>query len=141
MLAVESVQTLSLYFAPKSLSSDRIPIPAAVAVVTPTISASPEDNEIDGWVLLQDLRRCPPSIAQPPEVDLRVRRQPAQSVSENTSSVPVCCHLCFGRRGAKAAFPSSFVDMLEPDAGRVRQLCQFKFQKRQIKTIDLQKTQ
>ena len=34
------------------------------------------------WVEDQDLRLCRPIMAQPPLVDLRVRGQPAQSVSE-----------------------------------------------------------
>ena len=40
------------------------------------------------WVQDHERMRCGPHVRQPPVVDRRVRRQPAQSVSENTVASP-----------------------------------------------------
>ena len=79
--AEESVQTRSGRSCPRSAIRLWNPRPIPDPRITPHSSASPLLSVTPGWVLLQDLTRCLPIITHPPEVLLRVRAHPAQSVS------------------------------------------------------------
>ena len=79
--AVESVPIVMSHVRPRSFATEISPMDIDAPLVIPPNSASPEDNVTVLWVRLQCLMRCPPRRAAPPEVDLRVDKQPAKSVS------------------------------------------------------------
>ena len=95
-------------------------MPTAAAVVTPIISASPDEKEIPGCVELQDVTKYDPSIAHPPVVDLRVFTQPAQSLFVNTSNSSILpCHPYFHTNlGLSNKYLKSlFIFFLSPTVG------------------------
>ena len=81
MKADESVHTLTGHCTPKSAGKDLKPSAAAVALVAPTISASPDEREMLCRVELHAFTKGFPIIRHPPLVDFLVLIQPAQSVS------------------------------------------------------------
>ena len=82
---VESVHTVTVW--------DLRPNPMAAAIITPIISDSPDESQIQLWVMLKDFTRCEPSTTHTQVVHFRVLEHRARSVSEWISSGPGFCHM------------------------------------------------
>ena len=79
--AAESVQTRAGCLMPRSVIHERCPRAIPAARTTPWNSASPELSATQACVATHVLIVCFPTTKHLPEVDLRVRTQPAWSVS------------------------------------------------------------
>ena len=91
MAALKSVLICTTIFAPKSSAKLCSPKASLAPFTMPCSSASPEDNARVFWVVAQCLTRCEPYKRHPPEVLLRVSRQPAKSVSTKAVMAPSHC--------------------------------------------------
>ena len=81
MAAVASVLTLRVHPCPKSLAMACRPREMEEPLQIPVSSASPEERLTVLCVCDQCLITCEPLLLMPPDVDLRVCKQPAKSVS------------------------------------------------------------
>ena len=91
MAADESVQARKGKAMPMLRYNACKPMPMPTPRTTPYYPALPELSASDACVADQALMKWRPTIKQPPEVDLRVRVLPAQSVSVYASMPSANC--------------------------------------------------
>ena len=93
MAADESRQIRRPHSSPKSLRMLFMARPSAAPRTAAISSASALLSAMVAYVVLHTLSTWPPHMRAPPVVDLRVRTQPAQSLSDQTSiRVAFFCH-------------------------------------------------
>ena len=92
----ESVDNSRLASTPISRSIGCKPSPRDAPSAALYSSASADEVATTFCVDDHVLNGCPPIITKPPDVDRRVRKQPAQSLSENTRTFTASCSSCQG---------------------------------------------